>query len=228
VNGGSRVTQVSAEFLGTATLALAIVGSGAHASTLANSEGLALLINAAVTGAVLAVLIATLLPISGAHFNPAVTLVMLMRKEIAGGRAGSFVAAQVAGAVVGTVLAHWLFTSSGPVISDMERIGVNTFVAEVISTTGLLFIIVTAVMRDALHYLPGWVALWIGAGYFVTPSTGFANPAITVGRMFTDTFTGIEPLSAVWFIGAQIVGALAGSGLAMALHKGLKQVGKTT
>ena len=212
-----------AEFGGTGVLALAIVGSGAHASAVADSEGLALLINASATGAVLAVLIATLLPISGAHFNPAVTLVMLLRKNIPGGQGAAFVAAQVVGAIGGAILAHWLFTSSAPVMGDLERISSNTFVAEIIATAGLLFIIVTAVTRGTPHHLPAWVALWIGAGYFVTPSTGFANPAITIGRVFTDTFTGIDPVSAAWFIGAQIIGALIGCGAAMALHNGLRQ-----
>ena len=220
------LTRVSAEFLGTATLALAIVGSGAHATALTDSAGLALLINASVTGAVLAVLIATLLPISGAHFNPAVTLVMALRKDIPGGRAAGYVATQIVGAVAGAVLAHWLFTAEAPVMSDAERLSAQTFVAEVIATAGLLFIIVTAVMRTTLQHLPAWVALWIGAGYFVTPSTGFANPAITIGRLFTDTFTGIEPGSALGFIAAQIIGAVVGFGLANALestHSSLKK-----
>ncbi len=212
------VKKLSAEFLGTATLALAIVGSGAHATALTDSAGLALLINASVTAAVLAVLIATLLPISGAHFNPAVTLVMALRKDISGGRAAGYVATQTVGAVVGAVLAHWFFTAEAPVISDAERLSTQTLVAELIATAGLLFIIVTAVMRNTLQHLPAWVALWIGAGYFVTPSTGFANPAITIGRLFTDTFTGIEPGSALGFIAAQIIGAVVGLGLAIALH----------
>lgn len=214
-----ELAKVAAEFLGTATLALAIVGSGAHATSLTNSAGLTLLINASVTGAVLAVLIATLLPVRGAHFNPAVTLVMLLRKDISGIRAAGYVSGQTVGAVAGAVLAHWLFTAQAPVISDTERLSAQTFVAEVIATAGLLFIIVTAVMRNSLQHLPAWVALWIGAGYFVTPSTGFANPAITVGRLFTNTFTGIDPVSALAFITAQIVGAAVGLGLVVALHK---------
>ena len=223
MNRGSGVTKVSAEFLGTAVLALAIVGSGAHADALSSDHGVVLLINATVTAAVLAVLIATLLPLSGAHFNPAVTLVMLLRKDIPGGQAAGFVAAQVAGAIGGAILAHWLFTPSAPVIGDLERISPHTFIAEIIATAGLLFIIVTAVISGTPHHLPLWLALWIGAGYFVTPSTGFANPAITIGRVFTDTFTGIEPVSAAWFIGAQIIGALIGFAAAIALHRGLRQ-----
>jgi len=220
--------KLSAEFLGTATLAVAIVGSGAHASTLTDSKGLALLINASVTAAVLAVLIATLLPVSGAHFNPAVTLVMVLRAEVTGGQGVSYVVAQVAGAVMGTVFAHWLFTASAPAVSDVERITIHTFVAETFATAGLLFIIVTAVIRGAPQYLPTWVALWIGAGYFVTPSTGFANPAVTIGRIFTDTFTGIEPVSALWFIGAQVSGAVVGWGVAFALYKTLRPLHTTT
>ena len=224
VNRGSGVKKIWAEFLGTAVLALAIVGSGAHANALSSDDGVVLLINATVTAAVLAVLIATLLPISGAHVNPAVTLVMLLRKNIPGRQAAGFVAAQVAGAIGGTILAHWLFTSSAPVMGDLERINPHTFVAEIIATAGLLFIIVTAVIRRTPHHLPAWVALWIGAGYFVTPSTGFANPAITIGRIFTDTFTGIEPVSAAWFIGAQVIGALIGFAGAVVLHRGLRKL----
>ena len=219
----TAVRKIVAEFVGTAVLALAVVGSGAHSDQLSSDDGVVLLINATVTAAVLAVLIATLLPLSGAHFNPAVTLVMLMQKNIPGGQAAGFFAAQVVGAIGGTILAHWLFTSSAPVLGDLERINPNTFVAEIIATAGLLFIIVTAVIRGTPHHLPAWVALWIGAGYFVTPSTGFANPAITIGRIFTDTFTGIEPVSAGWFIGAQIIGALIGFAGAIVLHKGLRQ-----
>jgi glycerol uptake facilitator-like aquaporin len=222
-----ELTQVSAEFVGTATLALAIVGSGAHATSLTDSAGLVLLINASVTGAVLVVLIATLLPISGAHFNPAVTFVMALRKDIPGGRAAGYIAAQIVGAVAGGSLAHWLFTAEAPAISDAERLSAQTFVAEVIATAGLLFIIVIAVMGNALQHLPAWVALWIGAGYFVTPSTGFANPAITIGRLFTDTFTGIEPGSALGFIAAQIIGAVVGLGLAIALHRTRSTLAKT-
>jgi len=208
-----------AESLGTATLAVAIVGSGAHASALTNSAGLALLINASVTAAVLAILIATLFPVSGAHFNPAVTLVMVLRADLSGGQGMGYVFAQVVGAVMGSVFAHWLFTASAPLVSDQERITIHTFVAEIFATAGLLFIIVTAVIRGTPKHLPAWVALWIGAGYFVTPSTGFANPAITIGRIFTNTFTGVEPVSALWFIGAQILGAVVGFGAAVALHR---------
>ena len=224
----SALGKTVSEVIGTAVLALAIVGSGAHADGLSSDDGVVLLINATVTGAVLAVLIATLLPLSGAHFNPAVTLIMLMQKNTPGGLAAGFVAAQVVGAVVGSTLAHWLFTSSAPAISDTERIGLNTFIAEVIATAGLLFIIVTAVTRGTTHHLPAWVALWIGAGYFVTPSTGFANPAITIGRIFTDTFTGIEPSSAAWFIGAQIIGAFIGFAGAVVLHRGLRKLVTST
>ena len=211
--------KVGSETLGTAILALAIVGSGAHATALTDSEGLALLINASVTAAVLGVLIATLLPLSGAHFNPVVTLVMLLRRHITWFLGAVYVVAQIAGALMGSAIAHWLFTATAPVISDMERIGPQTFVAEIVATAGLLFIIVTAVIRNTPQHIPAWVALWIGAGYFVTPSTGFANPAITIGRIVTDTFTGIDPVSASWFIAAQIIGGLVGFGGALALHK---------
>jgi glycerol uptake facilitator-like aquaporin len=217
------VKKLAGETLGTAVLALAIVGSGAHATALTGDLALALLINATVTAAVLGILIGTLLPISGAHFNPAVSLVMLLRKDVSLTQGILYGVCQVAGAVAGSSLAHWLFTESAPVISDRERISTVTFVAEIIATAGLLFIIVTAVVRCATRYLPIWVALWIGAGYFVTPSSGFANPAITIGRIFTDTFAGIDPASGAWFIAAQIIGGLVGYSAASALQPSAKR-----
>jgi arsenate reductase len=144
---------------------------------------------------------------------------MFLRRDIAPARALWFVGGQVVGAVAGSTLAHVLFTSRVPTISANERISVETFASEVIATAGLVAIIVIAVTRGALAYLPVPVALWIGAGYFITPSTGFANPAITIGRVFTDTFTGIEPVSALWFIAAQLLGAVLGWGLAWVAEK---------
>ena len=213
-----RMRKLSAETLGTAALALAIVGSGANAVALTGDAGLALLINATVTAAVLAVLITLLIPVSGAHFNPGVTLVMALRGNLSWPLATGYMMGQVLGALLGTALAHWLATGSVPVVSEQQRIGPDTFASEVVATAGLLVIIVSSVIRNTPTFIPAGVALWIGAGYFVTPSTGFANPAITIGRIVTDTFTGIEPVSAGWFVGAQIIGALVGFGLAIALH----------
>jgi glycerol uptake facilitator-like aquaporin len=199
--------KLSAETLGTATLALAIVGSGASADQASNSVALTLLINAGVTAAILGILIAVLTPISGAHFNPAVTLVMLLRRAITLREAGGYLVGQVAGALGGAAIAHGLFTGQGPTLAGASRVGVATVGAEVIATAGLVFLIVTAVMRGSVDRLPMWVGGWIGAGYFVTPSTGFANPAITIGRLLTDTFTGIDLVSVTWFVAAQLVGA---------------------
>jgi glycerol uptake facilitator-like aquaporin len=145
---------------------------------------------------------------------------MALRGDLGPARTLWFVGGQVVGAVAGSSLAHVLFTSQIPAISSNERISAETFASEAIATAGLVSIIVIAVMRGALAYLPVLVALWIGAGYFLTPSTGFANPAITIGRVFTDTFTGIEPVSALWFIAAQLVGAFVGWGLASVVEKG--------
>jgi glycerol uptake facilitator-like aquaporin len=216
---GEHWRALGAETLGTALLALAVVGSGAHGTALSDDVGVVLLINSLATAAVLGVLIAVLLPTSGAHFNPVVSLVMALRRDIAPARALWFVGGQVVGAVAGSSLAHALFTSRVPTISANERISGETFVSEIIATAGLVAIIVIAVTRGTLQYLPALVALWIGAGYFITPSTGFANPAITIGRVFTDTFTGIQPVSALWFIAAQLLGAVLGWGLASVVEK---------
>jgi len=199
--------RLAAETLGTATLSLAIVGSGASADQASNSLALTLLINASVTAAVLAVLIAALLPVSGAHFNPAVTLIMLLRRTLGVTEAGLYMMGQIIGALAGATAAHVLFTTTPPTLATIERANRTTFSAEILATAGLVFLIVTAVLRKSVEHLPVWVAGWIGAGYFVTPSTGFANPAITLGRMVTDTFTGIDPRSAAWFIAAQLLGA---------------------
>jgi glycerol uptake facilitator-like aquaporin len=211
---GSLRRRVTVETLGTALLALAIVGSGASADAGSTSVALTLAINAVVTAVVLGILIAVFFPHSGAHFNPAVTAVMFLRRSISGRESLLYVTGQLVGAATGAIFAHWLFTAQAPVISNRERISPETFAAEVFATAGLVFLITTAVNRFQPHHLPVWVAGWIGAGYFITPSTGFANPAITAGRMFTDTFTGIDPLSAVWFICAQFLGALIGFALA--------------
>ena len=219
-----KAEKLGAEALGTGVLALAIVGSGANAAVLTGDTGLALLINATVTAAVLAVLIVVFISVSGAHFNPGVTLVMALRSELSWPLATSYMICQVLGALLGTALAHWLTTGSAPMVSEQLRVGPHTFVSEVVATAGLLVIIVSFVVRNAPTFVPGGVALWIGAGYFVTPSTGFANPAITIGRIFTDTFTGIDPVSAAWFVAAQIVGALVGFGIAIGLHRHLRQL----
>lgn len=206
------------EGVGTLILAFAVVGSGAHAANLTDTTALALLINALATAAVLGVLIFVLLPVSGAHFNPAVTVSLLLRTKVSPGRALGFVVVQTVGAIAGTILATLLFSGTGVVISETARANTSTVIGEVIATAGLVAIIVSSVQRGRLEHLPVVVSSWIGAGYFVTPSTGFANPAITIGRIFTDGFTGIDPPSAAWFVSAQVVGALLGLGIAHLLR----------
>ena len=202
-----------AELIGTAVLVATVVGSGIMAPTLTDDLGLALLINAVSTVAALGVLIWTLGPISGAHFNPAVTLIAGLRREIRAAEVGRYVVAQIAGALLGVALANVMFDLPAWNISTTARVEVGTLLGEVVATAGLLSLI-GAITRSGHATLgPVLVPAWIGAAYFFTASTSFANPAVTIGRMFTDTFAGIAPASVMPFIAAQLVGALVGAGL---------------
>lgn len=202
-----------AELIGTAVLVATVVGSGIMATTLTDDLGLALLINAASTVAALGVLIWTLGPVSGAHFNPAVTLIAGLRREIRPAEGGRYVVAQIAGALLGVALANLMFDLPAWSISTTARVEVGTLLGEVVATAGLLSLI-GAITRSGHAALgPVLVPAWIGAAYFFTASTSFANPAVTIGRAFTDTFAGIAPGSVMPFIAAQVVGALVGAGL---------------
>lgn len=202
-----------AELIGTAVLVATVVGSGIMATTLTDDLGLALLINAVSTVAALGVLIWTLGPISGAHFNPAVTMVAALRREVRVGEAGRYVVAQIVGALLGVALANLMFELPAWTISTTDRVAVGTLLGEVVATAGLLSLI-GAITRSGHAALgPVLVPAWIGAAYFFTASTSFANPAVTIGRAFSDTFAGIAPASVAPFIAAQLVGALAGAGL---------------
>lgn len=207
--------RVAAEFLGTLVLVLGVVGSGIMANNLSADRGIALMGNTLSTVLVLAVLIYLFLPISGAHFNPVVSLVMVREKALSLAHAALFIPAQIAGGIVGAMLANLLFGLPLVELSTTDRVSAGTLMGEVIATAGLIMIILIAVRRKQAALLVWLVPAWIGAAYFFTSSTSFANPAVTVGRMFSDTFAGIAPSSAPGFITAQIVGGAIGALLAM-------------
>ena len=199
---------VGMEFLGTAILAFAIVGSGIMATNLTSDSALRLLINAISTAAGLAVVIRVGMKVSGSHFNPAVTLVMLFIKKIDTQSSIFYISAQIFGSISGVVTANFIFDQKVLDISMIDRSGSNLFVSEVIATAVLLWIILRFPKRDDLVAL--YVPLWIFGGILLTSSTAFANPAITIGRVFTTSMTGIAPESIFAFIVAQILGAAIG------------------
>lgn len=199
---------VGMEFLGTAILGFAIVGSGIMATNLTSDGSLRLLINAISTGIGLAVVIRVGMKVSGSHFNPAVTLVMLYLKKIDTHSSLFYIPAQILGAISGVATANFIFDQSIVNRSMILRSGPNLFVSEVIATAVLLWIILRFSKRDDLVAL--YVPLWIFGGILLTSSTAFANPAITIGRVFTTSITGISPESIFAFIVAQLLGAAIG------------------
>lgn len=209
-----------AEFSGTALLVTVVVGSGIMGTNLSQDAGVALLINAFSTIFALALLILVLGPISGAHFNPAVSLVQLLTRQQPIRETLAYIPAQVAGAISGAIAANIMFDLPAIQSSVNERVSTGTLVGEVIATAGLVALIGVLSNRDQGKYIPVAVAAWIGSAYFFTSSTSFANPAVTIGRAFTDTFAGIAPDSVLPFIAAQIVGAALG----LAISKGVARV----
>jgi len=197
-----------AEFLGALFLVLAVVGSGIMAQLLTSDLALQLLINALATIAMLYLLINLIAPISGAHFNPAVTLVALLRKKLDRVLGLTYMAAQILGSITGTLIAHLLFDRAIIDVSEFERSGLHLLIAEVIATFGLVIIVFADWKRFKVRQRASLISLWIGSAYFFTSSTSFANPAVTVGRLFTDSFAGIAPESVAPFVVAQVFGAL--------------------
>ena len=200
-----------AEFLGTCTLVAVVVGSGTMATNLSADRGVDLLINTLSTVLALGILILVLGPISGAHFNPAVTLSELVQKRIGLNEASLFIAAQFSGGVVGTIIANLMFKNPAIFQSHHTRTGANLWLGEVIATAGLLLLIQVLRGENKLALAPVVLAGWIGSAYFFTSSTSFANPAVTLARGFTDTFSGISLKSVAGFVIAQLVGALLGT-----------------
>lgn len=202
-----------AEFAGTAILVCVVVGSGIMGANLSQDRGVALLINALSTIFALALLILALGPISGAQLNPAVSLVQLVNRQQSFTETLTFIAAQISGAVAGVIVANLMFDLPPVQFSGHERVSSGTLIGEVIATAGLIAIIGVLSRRDLGALIPVAVAAWIGSAYFFTSSTSFANPAVTIGRLFTDTFAGIAPASVLPFICAQLIGAAVGLAL---------------
>ena len=205
----SLARRAFAEWLGTAFLLAAVVGSGIMAEKLAGGNGaLALLCNTLPTGAILVVLILTFGPLSGAHFNPAVTLAFALRGELPWSIAAVYIAAQVVGAIIGVWVAHLMFELPLWQLSITVRTGAGQWLAEAVATFGLLLTIFGCLARTPAD-VPYAVGLYITAAYWFTASTSFANPAVTIARTLSDTFAGIAPAGAAGFIAAQLAGMLA-------------------
>jgi glycerol uptake facilitator-like aquaporin len=216
--------RLFAEFLGTGLLVAIVIGSGIAAGRLSpDDSGLQLLQNSLTTVFGLGVLILLFGPVSGAHFNPVVSAVdwALGRRHAAGLSAGdvaAYTAAQIAGGTAGAVLANLMFELPPVTISDTVRSGFGLWLGEVVATAGLIAVIVALARSGRAALSAVSVASWIGAAYWFTSSTSFANPAVTVARMFSDTFAGITPASVPAFVLAQIIGAAIGAALAVSLY----------
>ena len=210
------------EFFGTALLVCVVVGSGIMGTNLSSDDAVALIVNAISTIFALALLILVLGPVSGAHFNPVVTFVRFLSKDLNLASAAAYSAAQVAGAIVGAIVANAMFDLSVFQISSHLRVSTGTLIGEVIATAGLVALIQILISRKQDSVIAVSVAAWIGSAYFFTSSTSFANPAVTVGRIFSDTFAGIAPASVLPFILAQVVGGIIGFVAARALRQNEK------
>jgi arsenate reductase len=221
--------RILAEFVGTALLVTAVVGAGIMAATLSPHDvGLQLLENSVATALALGALILIFGPVSGAHFNPVVsaadwflgrrTRTGLTTTELAG-----YVAAQIAGAIGGSVLANLMFALPAVTWSHKDRAAGHLWLGEVVATAGLILLIFALARSARATVAPAAVGAYIGAAYWFTSSTSFANPAVTVGRAFTDTFAGIAPASVPGFVLAQLGGLLLGTALLLALYPGVGQ-----
>ena len=209
--------KLLAEAVGTAFLLATIAGSGIMGEALANGQaGAALLPHSLAIGAILFVMITLLGPVSGAHFNPAVTMVFALNGEMERREAAPYVATQFMAGILGVLAAHLMFDLDIAQVSTKTRTGIGQWSAEVIATAGLIFVILGGLRTNAA-LIPAMVGLYIMSALWFTASTSFANPAVTVARVYTNTFSGIQPFDAVAFIIAQFIGALCGWRLAKAV-----------
>ena len=194
------------EYIGTAFLLMIVVGSGIMGQSLTDNNALVLLANTIATGAGLTVLIWMFGNVSGAHFNPAVSMIMYANNELKAKELGGYCLLQVSGAITGTLLANYMFGLDLLQFSTNSRTGINLYLSEMVATFGLLLVILR-VRTLKLELIAPAVGLYITAAYWFTSSTSFANPAVTIGRMLTDTFTGIQPENVLLFIISQLIGA---------------------
>ena len=206
------------EYLGTTFLLMIVVGSGIMGQSLSDNDSITLLANTIATGAGLIVLIWMFGKISGAHFNPAVSVVMFANSELSSRDFILYGLLQVSGAISGTLLANYMFGLDALQVSVNSRSGLNLYISEVVATFGLLLVILRVRTVRSELVAPA-VGLYITSAYWFTSSTSFANPAVTIGRMFTDTFTGIDPGNALFFITAQFIGAFLAFGINKILDK---------
>ena len=211
-----------AEFLGTALLVTAIVGSGIMGSNLSGDLLVALMANALSTALALGLLILTLGQVSGGHFNPVVSMALAIDQRFKAARVAPYLAAQFAGAISGAILANVMFGSVAIQVSSKGMASEGTAIGEVVATAGLVFIILNLIQSKRADLIPIAVPAWIGSAYFFTSSTSFANPAVTVGRIFTDSFAGIGAQSVPSFVIAQLLGAALGIVLAKVFTKSKK------
>lgn len=207
-----------AEGIGTALLLYVIVGSGIAAETLSSDLGIQLFAHAVAVGLGLGVLIVMFQAASGAHFNPAVTLAFWRQRDLSGGEALGYSAAQLAGGFVGVVLANATFGEAAVAVSTVERGGLGRALAELIGTFVLVLVILALVRTRRVAAIPVAVGAWVAAIVFATVSTGFANPAVTITRTITDTFTGIAPVYVPGFVLAQLLGALCAVSIARIIY----------
>jgi glycerol uptake facilitator-like aquaporin len=216
--------RLLAEFAGTALLVTAVVGSGIMAATLSPGDtGLQLLQNSVATALALGALILTFGPVSGAHFNPVVSAAdwFLGRRAgtgLSGTDLAGYIVAQTSGAIAGSVLANLMFDLAPVTLSGRDRSAGHLWLGEVVATAGLVLLVFALARTGRTAVAPAAVGAYIGAAYWFTSSTSFANPAVTVGRAFTDTFAGIAPASVPGFVIAQTIGLLVGAGLLLALY----------
>lgn len=216
--------RMSAEFVGTALLLAAVVGSGVMAETLSIDRGLQLLQNALATAGALTAIILALGPVSGAHLNPAVTIADRVFGGLTTAETLGYVLAQIGGGVVGVVLANLMFDLPAVAWSTTDRAGANLWLAEMIATLGLLLVIFGLVRAGRGPLVAFAVGAYIAAAYYFTSSTSFANPAVTLARTLTDTFTGIRPASAPAFVAAELVGTIGAIGLIRYLYPTIDEV----
>jgi glycerol uptake facilitator-like aquaporin len=214
--------KLVAEYLGSLLLAAIVIGSGIAAQRLSpHSIGLELFENACATGLGLFVLIVTFGPISGAHFNPVVSFVEAAFRGISWRTASSYFVAQVVGCTSGAVLANLMFSRSAISLSTDHRATAAHGLSEVVATAGLVLVIFALAKTNRSSLAPAAVGAYIASAYFFTSSTSFVNPAIVIGRMFSNTFAGIAPQSASFFVAAEVVGGVVGFGLVKFLYPGL-------
>jgi arsenate reductase len=222
VNDVALWRRLVAELLGSAFLAAIVIGSGIAAQQLSpGTVGLELLENAAVTAAGLFAIILMFGPVSGAHFNPVVSFVDAAFGGLSWSDAGCYLAAQVTGCVAGAVIANLMFSKAAVSLSTKHRASSAHFLSEVVATLGLILVIFALARTGRSRTAPAAVGAYIGAAYFFTSSTSFANPAIAVGRMLSDTFAGIAPSSVPAFVAAEVVGGLLAVVLIRTLYPGV-------